>query len=101
MPSALHLEIRSSRYNAPRSNSIIIQADDSRKQNDNMHSCYAKLQNMIIEAGRQALPGKTSADKSQRVKALQKSENEQRLRTKKVHSSKKIARKSGGSNSDY
>lgn len=101
VPSALHLEIRSSRYNAPRSNSIIIQADDSRKQNDNMHSCYAKLQNMIIEAGRQALPGRTSAEKSQRVKALQKSENEQRLRTKKIHSSKKTARKSDGSNSDY
>ncbi|OCL04867.1 hypothetical protein AOQ84DRAFT_300010 [Glonium stellatum] len=101
VPSALHPEIRSSRYHAPRSNSIIIQADDSRKQNDNMHSCYAKLHGMIIEAGTRALPGETPTEQSQRVKALQKSENEQRLRSKKVHSSKKTARKGGGSNSDY
>ncbi|OCK84422.1 peptidyl-tRNA hydrolase domain-containing protein [Lepidopterella palustris CBS 459.81] len=99
IPMPLHSEIRSSRYYAPRSDSIIIQADDSRKQNDNMHSCYAKLHHMIVAAGSKALPGETSAEQSQRVKNLQKAENEHRLRAKKFHSNKKSARKGGG-NSD-
>ncbi|KAF2814619.1 peptidyl-tRNA hydrolase domain-containing protein [Mytilinidion resinicola] len=99
VPSLLHFPIRSSRYYAPRSNSIIIQADDSRKQNDNTHSCFAKLHNLIVEAGREALPGQTSPEQSRRVKNLQKSENEHRLKAKKMHSSKKSTRRASG-NSD-
>ena len=70
VPSALHAEIRRSRYIAQRSNNITIQADDSRKQTDNAHSCYARLYQMIIEAGRDAVPGETSAAQSKRVKNL-------------------------------
>ncbi|KAF2501008.1 hypothetical protein BU16DRAFT_555513 [Lophium mytilinum] len=99
VPGLLHRPIRSSRYYAPRSDSIIIQADDSRKQNDNTHSCFAKLHNLIVEAGREALPGQTSAEQSRRVKNLQKAENEHRLHAKKMHSSKKSTRRASG-NSD-
>jgi peptidyl-tRNA hydrolase ICT1 len=70
IPSLLHRPICSSRYYAPRSDSIIIQADDRRKQTDNTQSCFAKLHNLIVEAGREALPGETSAEQSQRVKNL-------------------------------
>ena len=70
VPSALHSEIRSSRYLAERSNSLIIQADDSRKQNDNAHSCYVRLHQLIVEAGKKAIPGETSADQAKRVKNL-------------------------------
>jgi len=70
IPTALHSEIRSSRYVAQRSNSIVIQADDSRKQSDNALSCYARLHQVIIEAGRKALPGETSAEQAKHVKDL-------------------------------
>jgi len=98
VPRLLHRPIRSSRYYAPRSDSIIIQADDSRKQIDNTHSCYVKLHNLIVQAGKEALPGETSAEQSQRVKILQKSENERRLKTKKMHSTKKSARRASRNN---
>lgn len=70
IPTALHPEIRSSRYIAARSNLIIIQADDNRKQTDNAHSCYQRLHQMIVDAGRNAVPGETSAEQSKRVKKL-------------------------------
>jgi peptidyl-tRNA hydrolase ICT1 len=70
VPSALHSAIRSSRYVAARSNAMIIQADGSRKQNDNAHSCYAKLHEVIVEAGRNALPGETSAEQAKRVRDM-------------------------------
>ncbi|KAF2470270.1 uncharacterized protein BDR25DRAFT_161786, partial [Lindgomyces ingoldianus] len=95
IPSALHSEIRASRYMAPRSNSIIIQADDSRKQADNAQSCYARLHQVIVEAGRNALPGETSVEQAQRVKNLQKADNERRLKSKKMLSSKKSSRRAG------
>ncbi|KAF2198565.1 hypothetical protein GQ43DRAFT_378271 [Delitschia confertaspora ATCC 74209] len=95
IPKALHPQISASRYVAPRSNSIIIQADDNRKQNDNALSCYARLHQMIVEAARNALPGETSAEQVQHVKNLQKSENERRLKSKKMHSSKKGSRRGG------
>ncbi|KAF2704270.1 hypothetical protein K504DRAFT_342114, partial [Pleomassaria siparia CBS 279.74] len=93
IPSALHSEIKSSRYIAPRSKNLIIQADDSRKQTDNAHSCYARLHQVIVHAGRNAIPGQTSAEQSKRVRNLQKTENEHRLKSKKQHSAKKSSRK--------
>jgi hypothetical protein len=70
VPNALHSEIRSSRYIAERSDSLIIQSDENRKQNDNAHSCYARLHQVIVEAGRNALPGQTSSEQAKRVKDL-------------------------------
>jgi peptidyl-tRNA hydrolase ICT1 len=70
VPAALHGEIRRSRYVATRSNTIIVQADDSRKQSDNAHSCYKRLYEAIAEAGQDAVPAETSADQIQRVKDL-------------------------------
>jgi len=65
----LHLAIRSSRY-ATSSDGLTIQSDDSRKQSDNTHSCFAKLHDMIVEAGRDSVPGETSAAQKARVKSL-------------------------------
>ena len=70
VPSALHHEIKTSRYVAERSSAIIIQADDSRKQNDNAHSCYKRLYEAIVEAGQTVIPGETSAEQAKRVKDL-------------------------------
>lgn len=70
VPLALHEEISRSRYVAARSNDIIVQADDSRKQNDNAHSCYKRLYDAIVEAGRNVVPNETSAEQMRHVKNL-------------------------------
>jgi peptidyl-tRNA hydrolase ICT1 len=49
---------------------MVVQADDSRKQSDNAHSCYKRLFDAIVEAGQNAVPNETSAEQSQRVKNL-------------------------------
>ncbi|GAB7352191.1 hypothetical protein MBLNU459_g2668t1 [Dothideomycetes sp. NU459] len=100
VPSLLRPSIASSRYCAANSNALVIQADDSRKQNDNVHRCFLKLHDLIVEAGRETVPGETSADQAERVKKLQRAENEGRLKLKKKHSDKKSARRGGGK-ADY
>ncbi|KAF1988200.1 peptidyl-tRNA hydrolase domain protein [Aulographum hederae CBS 113979] len=100
IPTALHSSIRNSRYCAQKSNALIIQCEDSRKQTDNVQACLVKLNNLIIEAARDVIPGETSDAQRSRVKNLQKVENETRLKTKKQHSQKKNSRR-GGNSSDY
>ncbi|KAF2129884.1 peptidyl-tRNA hydrolase domain-containing protein [Dothidotthia symphoricarpi CBS 119687] len=95
IPTALHGEIKRSRYVAAKSSSIIVQADDSRKQSDNAQNCYKRLFEAIVEAGHDAVPNETSMEQVQRVKDLQKSDNERRLKTKKQHSAKKSSRRGG------
>ncbi|KAH7055794.1 peptidyl-tRNA hydrolase domain-containing protein [Macrophomina phaseolina] len=99
LPAVLHNEIRSSRYYAANSHALVIQSDDSRKQTDNVHACFRKLHQLIVDAGRSAVPGETSEEQKERVQKLEKASNEARLRTKKFNSSKKSARKGG--NPDY
>jgi peptidyl-tRNA hydrolase ICT1 len=70
VPAAFHSAIRQSRYIAAKSNSIIVQADDSRKQSDNAHNCYKRLYEAIMEAGHHAIPNETSAEQVQHVKNL-------------------------------
>ena len=70
VPAALHEEISRSRYVAAKSNDIIVQADDSRKQNDNALACYKRLYDAIVEAGRNAVPNETSAEQQRHVKNL-------------------------------
>ena len=70
IPTALHAEISRSRYVAAKSNDIIVQADDSRKQNDNAHACYKRLYDAIVEAGHNAVPNETSAEQMRHVKNL-------------------------------
>lgn len=70
VPAALHGDIRRSRYLAAKSNAIIVQADDSRKQSDNAQSCYKRLYESIAQAGHDAVPSETSAEQVQRVKHL-------------------------------
>ncbi|KAI9707126.1 MAG: hypothetical protein M1836_000086 [Candelina mexicana] len=88
--------IQESRFCASKSDSLVIQADSSRRQADNVQECFKKLHNMILDIGRSVLPGETSAQQKGRVKRLQKAANESRLRMKKTHSSKKSARSGGG-----
>jgi peptidyl-tRNA hydrolase ICT1 len=96
IPKLLHPSILSSRYYAAKSSDLVIQADDSRKQAENVESCFKKLHEVIIRAGDEAVPGETSAEQSQRVVKLQKAEAAGRKKLKQYLSSKKSARRGGG-----
>jgi peptidyl-tRNA hydrolase ICT1 len=92
LPIVLHPAIRQSRFYADKSDSLLLQADDSRKAATNKDSCYRKLSDLISEAYRATVPGETSTEQKEKVKGLKKSENESRLRTKKKLSSIKAGR---------
>lgn len=95
LPKALHDGVRGSRYHAEKSNTLLIQCDESRKQNVNKETCYRRLNELIMEVYHKTVPGETSEEQKEKVKKLQRSENESRLKMKKEHSSKKAARRGG------
>ena len=96
LPALLRPHILSSRYHAAKSNDLVIQADDSRKQTDNVNSCFRRLHDLILESGRAAVPGETSVETAKRVEQLQKAEKVQRRKAKEFQSKKKGARRGGG-----
>ena len=96
LPGLLHPYILNSRYHASKTGDLVIQADDSRKQNDNVNSCFKRLHELILDAGRQAVPNETSTEQIKRVQELQKSEKVHRRKMKEIQSKKKSARRSGG-----
>ncbi|KAK4496925.1 hypothetical protein PRZ48_011374 [Zasmidium cellare] len=100
IPKLLHSSIVSSRYHAAKSNDIVIQADDSRKQNDNVNACFRKLNELIVQAGRDNVPGETSQEQIKRVEQLQKAEAAGRRKMKEFQSKKKSARRGGGRGDD-
>ena len=99
VPALLHHGIRSSRYFIEKTNSLLIEADNNRKQMANKDACYTKLFQLVADIGKQTIPGETSEEQKGRVKKLQQQENEGRLKLKKHLSSKKSSR-SGRSNDD-
>ncbi|KAI1931422.1 hypothetical protein LOZ58_005745 [Ophidiomyces ophidiicola] len=96
VPSILHPEIRSSRYFAGRSDSLVIHSDETRKQSRNLELCFEKLHDTLVEAGKAAVPGETSLQQQKKVQKLQDRANEGRIRLKKAHSNKKSNRRSKG-----
>lgn len=92
LPRALHPGVRASRYYADKSDSLLIQADDSRKSAINKDTCYRKLAELIDDIYRATIPGETSEEQKEKVQKLKKSENEARLKSKKKLSSKKAGR---------
>ncbi|KAK4611994.1 hypothetical protein CLAFUW4_12665 [Fulvia fulva] len=100
LPKVLHSSILTSRYHAAKSNDLVIQSDDSRKQNDNVTGCFRKLHELIVQAGRDAVPGETSVEQTKRVEQLQKAEAAGRRKMKELQSKKKSARRGGGGRGD-
>ncbi|OCT44034.1 peptidyl-tRNA hydrolase domain protein [Cladophialophora carrionii] len=94
LPAALHKPILTSRYYAENTSSLLIQADESRKAQANKDACYRKLNELIVDVFKHTVPGETTDEQKEKVKRLQKAENESRLRWKKLHSSKKQSRSS-------
>ncbi|KAF7196078.1 hypothetical protein HII31_02479 [Pseudocercospora fuligena] len=100
VPKLMHGTIQSSRYHAAKSDDLVIQADDSRKQNDNVNACFRKLHELIVQAGKDNVPGETSQEQVERVKELQKAEAVGRRKMKEFQSKKKSARRGGGRGDD-
>ncbi|KAI5790731.1 peptidyl-tRNA hydrolase domain-containing protein [Peziza echinospora] len=73
---------------------LLLQSDSFRTQMENTQDCLNKLHSAI--RGAAALPGETSAEQKDHVAKLQQSDNDRRLKMKKMHSSKKSSRKSKG-----
>lgn len=70
VPRILHRPLRSSRYFAERSESLVIQSEESRKQAANVESCYEKLHQLLKNTARDAIPGETSQEQRDRVHKL-------------------------------
>ncbi|KAL2421760.1 hypothetical protein ABEF95_005373 [Exophiala dermatitidis] len=92
IPPILHQGILASRYYAESSSSLVVQADESRKQQANKETCFRKLAQLIMDEYKRAVPGETTDVQKKKVEGLQKAENEARLKKKKLHSSKKQSR---------
>lgn len=78
----------------------MIQADDSRKQTENVNACWRKLHDLLVEAGQDAVPGETSREQVERVRGLEKADKARTRRMKEERSKKKGARRGGGGSSD-
>ncbi|KAH8693036.1 peptidyl-tRNA hydrolase domain protein [Talaromyces proteolyticus] len=93
VPPIIHERLRSSRYLADRSDSLVIQSDEDRKQSSNLESCFSKLYKLIEASAREVIPGETSQEQKDRVKTLKRAEGEGRLKMKKLQSLKKSSRR--------
>ena len=61
-----------------------------------MTACFRRLHEVIVQAGKLAVPGETTVEQSKRVEGLQKAEAAGRRRLKEYVSKKKSARRGGG-----
>ncbi|KAL1875951.1 hypothetical protein VTK73DRAFT_9662 [Phialemonium thermophilum] len=93
LPALLHGPIRTSRYYARRTDSIVVQAQSQRSRAANMDENHQKLFEEIQRLYSATIPGETSPEKKQKHDNLKKSANEARIRTKKMHSLRKASRK--------
>lgn len=69
-PAILHTSLRASKYFAEKSNSLVIQADGSRKQTDNVEECFQKLKLLIESAGKNVIKGETTPEQMAKVRQL-------------------------------
>ncbi|ODM19081.1 hypothetical protein SI65_05698 [Aspergillus cristatus] len=95
IPQVIHPQLQSSRYVAQRTNTLVIQSEESRKQAANVETCFDKLHQLLRATANEAIPGETSQGQREKVQKLKKAENEARIKSKKIHSSKKSSRRGG------
>ena len=70
VPKILHQQIKESRFHAQRSQALVIQADSSRRQSDNVEEAFTKLRDIIATAGKTVVRGEVSPEHIERVKKL-------------------------------
>lgn len=70
VPPLLHPQLRASRYVSGRSEALVIQSDESRKQSSNVDSCFEKLYRLLESTAKEVIPGETSQEQKDRVHKL-------------------------------
>ena len=75
---------------------LLIQSQKNRTQEQNREDCFRKLASIIVDAGKDGIEGETSVQTKTRVAKMIRKDNEVRLNRKKLHASKKSARRSRG-----
>ncbi|PYH89246.1 hypothetical protein BO71DRAFT_403219 [Aspergillus ellipticus CBS 707.79] len=70
VPRYLHPALLSSRYVAARTQSLVIQSEESRKQTANVESCYDKLHQLLKNIAELNIPGETSQEQRDHVRKL-------------------------------
>ena len=70
VPRLLHPELQASRYTSDRSQTLVIQSEESRKQSTNVDSCFEKLHQLLESTAKQLIPGETSPEQRDRVHKL-------------------------------
>ncbi|EYE98208.1 peptidyl-tRNA hydrolase domain protein [Aspergillus ruber CBS 135680] len=93
IPRIIHPQLQSCRYVAQRTNTLVIQSEESRKQAANVETCFDKLHQLLQKSANEVIPGETSRDQKEKVQKLKKAENEARIKYKKLRSSKKSSRR--------
>ncbi|GFN19805.1 peptidyl-tRNA hydrolase domain protein [Aspergillus tubingensis] len=93
VPQLLHAPLQASRYVAAKSQFLVIQSDESRRQTANVEACYDKLHQLLKSIAEDTIPGETSQEQRDKVQKLKKAANEARIKSKKMHSSKKSSRR--------
>ncbi|KAL5364024.1 hypothetical protein BJX96DRAFT_178600 [Aspergillus floccosus] len=70
VPRVLHPSLRASRYFADRTETLVIHAEESRKQAANVESCYDKLHQLLKSTAKDVIPGEASQAQKDRVHKL-------------------------------
>lgn len=70
VPRLLHAHLRASRYASDRSQTLVIQSDESRKQSNNVDACYERLYLLLESTAKEVIPGETSQEQKDRVHKL-------------------------------
>ncbi|GKZ40302.1 hypothetical protein AbraIFM66951_000063 [Aspergillus brasiliensis] len=70
VPQLLHAPLQASRYVAAKSQSLVIQSDESRRQTANVEACYEKLHQLLKSIAEDTIPGETSQEQRDKVQKL-------------------------------
>lgn len=70
VPRLIHHSLRASRYATERTQCLVIQSDEERKQSNNVESCYDKLYQLLQSSAKEVIPGETSQAQRNRVQKL-------------------------------
>ncbi|KAI2603302.1 uncharacterized protein GGS25DRAFT_510865 [Hypoxylon fragiforme] len=96
LPKLLQSALRNSRYYSKRNDSITIQAQTQRSRTANTDDNRLKLVDELLGIYKQQVPNPTSHESIKKHEAIEKSFQENRLKSKKKQSTKKAFRKGVG-----
>jgi peptidyl-tRNA hydrolase ICT1 len=70
LPDYILRKVRENSRHLTKNDEIVIQADDSRKQPQNVEECFNRLHKILLSCVAKDVPGATSAEQKKRVAGL-------------------------------